>query len=360
MSKGKITIVMGAQYGSEGKGVIVSHLADKYDYHIRVGGPNAGHTMMHLGKKWKMQIVPCGWKNKNATLVIGRGGLIDPGLIKKEVNEIMEVDPSIVDRLKIDELTGVLSSRHRHIEGGVTGEFHFKIGSTGEGVGAARVARVNRDPNYFKQVKDIMHQVGGDGWELSKMVIKNTPEMLNYVYDGGKQIMVEGTQGHGLSLIHGPWPYCTSHDCSATQMAADIGFSPRIIDEIIAVCRTYPIRVWGNSGPMHKEIDFDVISERMGRKIEEKTTVTKKLRRIGEWDEKLFLEAVAVNRPTRIAVMFLDYLSPEDEAVQSYDALSDKSKEFIAHVEDLAGVPVDFACTGWSDEKKNWCVIDRH
>jgi adenylosuccinate synthase len=358
MSKGNITVVCGSQYGSEGKGVVVAYIADEYDIHIRVGGPNAGHTFMHENKKWKMQIVPCGWKNPNALLYIGRGGMVDPKLLSKEIDEIKEVDPSIIDRLKIDEKTGVLSTEHKDTEGGTTGEFHFKIGSTGEGVGAARVARVNRNPDHFKQVKDMANQVGGNGWELSQMVVKGSPTLLNQSYDSGAKICIEGTQGYGLSLIHGPWPYATSADTNAAQMAADIGFSPRIIDEIIAVCRTYPIRVWGNSGPMYKEIDFDVISRRMGRKIEERTTVTKKIRRIGEWDEQLFLEAMTVNRPTQVAVTFLDYLAPEDEGKESYGELGQTSKDFLRYVEEISKVPVRFACTGWSEAKKDWCVIE--
>ena len=356
--KGNVTVVAGAQYGSEGKGVIVAHLADEYSIHIRVGGANAGHSFMYKGKKWKMQSIPCGWKNENATLIIGRGGMIEKDLITREIEEIREVDPSIIDRLKIDEKTGVLSKKHKNIEGGTKGEFHLKIGSTGEGVGAARVARVNRNPENFQHVKDVAHEIGGNGWELGQMMVKDTPQFLMERYEDGSKIMIEGTQGYGLSLIHGPWPFCTSHDTNASQMVADVGLSPRVIDDIYLVCRSYPIRVWGNSGPMYKEISWDVISERMGRRVEEKTTVTKKTRRIGSWDEKLFKEAVAVNRPTGVSINFLDYLCPEDEGIDDFDKLSRVSKDFMGYVRSLAKAPIWFVCTGWNEEKNDWIVID--
>jgi adenylosuccinate synthase len=172
---------------------------------------------------------------------------------------------------------------------------------------------------------------------------------------GHRSCLLEGTQGSGLSLIHGPWPYVTSADTNAAQMAADVGLPPRMITKTLLVARTYPIRVAGNSGPMYQEISWDVISERMGRKITEQTTVTKKTRRVGEWDEYLFVKSCQLNAPTSVALTFVDYLSPADEGVEDFPSLSRDAKRMVHYVESLARAPVSLIGTGGNP----WRVIDR-
>ena len=162
-------------------------------------------------------------------------------------------------------------------------------------------------------------------------------------------ILLEGTQGAGLSLIHGNWPYVTSADTTAGQFMVDAGLHPRMLTECILVARTYPIRVAGNSGPLENEITWDQISDHVGKPIMEHTTVTGKQRRIGRWNEQEFVRACQLNGPTQIAINFMDYLSPEDEGVLSYDALSGRSKQFIEYLERLADCPVTMVGTGGSE-----------
>lgn len=343
--RGNVLAVVGAQYGSEGKGVIVNEIANEYGVHIRVGGPNAGHSFTHKGRVFKMQVIPCGWTNPNATIILGRGILIDVDVLSKEIEMVAAVDPSITTRLKIDRRAGVLSKVHHNHEGGVHGEMHARIGSTGEGVGAARVARVNRDPNHFYHVGDVKG-VGGKTWDLQDMMISESPEIIDSLSRRGVDILLEGTQGSGLSLIHGPWPYCTSTDTNAAQMAADIGISPRFVNRIMLVARTYPIRVAGNSGPLNNELTWDEMSILVGKPVLERTTVTRKVRRVGEWDGELFQRACVLNAPTSIAVTFLDYLSPEDEGKTDMLTLSEKSRNFIRYLEAISGAPVVMAGTG--------------
>lgn len=334
----RVDLVVGAQYGSEGKGAIVSEIANNYNVHIRTGGPNAGHTIYHNGEEFKMQIIPCGWTNPNALLVIGRGTVVNPEILRSEIELIKKYDPNIADRLYVDKYAGVLDQKFHQMENGTNGELHQRIGSTGEGVGAARLARISRDPKNFYFMGDICEQYGIKPYD--------TVDLINRWYNQGSNILLEGTQGFGLSLYHGEWPYVTSHDTTAAQLLADAGISPRRVKSIIMVARTFPIRVAGNSGPLYGELTWDDISKRVGYSVEEKTTVTKKVRRIGIWDEVLFRRALIVNDPTSIALTFVDYLCPEDLEKTEYSDLSCMSKQFIAHIYQSYRVPVSMVGTG--------------
>ena len=224
----------------------------------------------------------------------------------KELVHIMQYYPDFMKRLVIDEEAGILSEKFHEQEGGTHGEMHKRIGSTGEGVGPARVARINRDPNEFKQFKDVAAEYG-----LEQCMVKNTPKMLVRMQNAGANIMIEGTQGCALSLLHSHWPYCTSIDTNAAGIISEVGIAPTRVTNVLMVVRTYPIRVAGNSGPMQGEITWEELSNRLGKDVTpEHTTVTKKIRRIAEWDDDLFEQALVLNAPTEIALTFADYVDP--------------------------------------------------
>lgn len=306
MSTGKLTVLVGGQYGSEGKGAIAAHVANDYDIHIRVGSPNAGHTIYWHGEKHVMQSIPCGWVNPNATIIIGRGALLNMKQLMKELVHIMQYCPDFLERFKIDPDAGILDEKFHQQEGGTEGEMHRRIGSTGEGVGPARVARINRDPEQFRQFKDVAEEYG-----LEQCLMPNTPKYLADAQDLGASILIEGTQGSGLSLLHSHWPYCTSIDTNAAGIISEVGIAPSRVTDVLMVCRTYPIRVHGNSGPMWHEIEWNKIRNANNLPITpEKTTVTKKVRRIAEWDPELFKQSCLLNAPTEIALTFADYVDP--------------------------------------------------
>lgn len=302
---GKITAVIGAQYGSEGKGAVVHALANKYNVHVRVGSPNAGHTFYWNDEKHVMQSIPCGWSNPNALIVIGRGALINMALLSREVEHIEKYYPTFRDRLIIDAKAGVLDECFRAEEGGVCGEMHRRIGSTGEGVGPARMARLSRDPLKFRLFESVAQEYGFGG-----CMYNDTPEIIYHQYQMGSNVMLEGSQGSGLSLLHSYWPYCTSIDTNAAAVASEVGIAPRSLTNVLLVARTYPIRVAGNSGPMNNEITWEELSRRIGKDVSERTTVTKKVRRVGEWDSDLFHRSCILNGPTDVALMFTDYVDP--------------------------------------------------
>lgn len=306
MSRGKLTVLVGGQYGSEGKGAIAAYVANDYQVHVRVGSPNAGHTIYWNGEKHVMQSIPCGWINPNANIVIGRGALLNMKQLMKELVHIMRYYPDFMDRLWIDPEAGILDEKFHEEEGGTNGEMHRRIGSTGEGVGPARIARIQRDPTKFRQFKDVAAEYG-----LEECMAPDTPSMIASMQYSGNNVLIEGTQGSALSLLHSFWPYCTSIDTNAAGIISEVGIAPSRVTDVLMVCRTYPIRVHGNSGPMKGEIDWDKIKDKDGNPIKpEKTTVTKKVRRIAEWDDELFAKSCLLNAPTEIALTFADYIDP--------------------------------------------------
>lgn len=337
--RGKLTVLVGGQYGSEGKGAVVAGIANDYDVHVRVGAPNAGHTIYWNDDKHVMQSIPCGWINPKAKIVIGRGALLNMKFFMNELVHILQYYPDFLGRLFVDAEAGILDERFHQQEGGTLGEMHKRIGSTGEGVGPARVARINRDPEQFKLFKDVAADYG-----LERCVTDNTPGLLAFWQDAGNNILIEGTQGSGLSLLHSNWPYCTSIDTNAAGMISEVGIAPSRVTDVILVCRTYPIRVAGNSGPMWKEITWDELNESIvengGTPIKpEKTTVTKKVRRIAKWDKDLLRMAITLNQPTEFALTFVDYVDPSLYGTTSLKRVqeSERLKEFIVK----SGLPVE-------------------
>src|SRR5262245_8046052 len=243
---GRLLCLVGAQWGSEGKGVVAAHLAPSFDVHVRVGGPNAGHTFFHGGKVWKVRSLPCGWVNGEAQLVIGAGAIVDLDLLKREIRETQ----TSRDRVWVDRKAVVIQDDDRDPDYPLRG----LIGATGEGVGPARLRRAARIPDSLVTVGDVWLRQGDMPFQ-----VVDTVELLAQCRERDMSILLEGTQGASLSLVHGHWPYVTSHDTGAAQMLADVGLPPVGVETLL-VARTFPIRVGGNSGPMVDEVDWDYVS----------------------------------------------------------------------------------------------------
>jgi adenylosuccinate synthase len=345
-----VTALVGAQYGSEGKGTIAYHLARKFDIHVRTGAPNAGHTIRHLGVDWKMRSIPCGWVNPFADLVIGPGALVDLELLQEEVMKIEVAGFKIKNRLFIDPKAIVIDPlRHRSFEGGITGAAHKLIGSTGEGVGPARMAHMARGTMPGDAAWQRVEHVGDFRKILTKrgFLLDDTADLLNTRLndDTDGRILLEGTQGCGLSLIHGPWPYVTSCDTNVTTLLADAGLAPAHLVNTILVARTFPIRVAGNSGPLKDEIRWTDLGV-----PEERTTVTQKVRRVGTWDDDLIYQAIRLNEPCTLALTFVDYLWP---SIQGHRSLPPTHPVFrwIDQFEKQFGIVVQYLGTGPTEEE---------
>lgn len=317
-----VTAIIGAQFGSEGKGAYIASTAGRFDVAVRTGGPNAGHSFWHGGRVYKMRSIPCTWINPNCALVLGAGAVIDPEVLRREVEETGRGD------IRVDHQAAIITEQDREDEehSALAG-----MGSTLEGVGYARIKKIKRDAGDSPLARD--HTVP----------TVDTVEYLSGQIQQGAEILLEGTQGSGLSLHHGQWPYVTSSDCNAAQLLADAGIAPAHLAHTILVARTYPIRVGGPSGPMRNERTW----EEMGR-LPERTTVTNKIRRIGEWDSEVFARAVQLNAPCGIVLTFTDYLDSTLTGATDpgYVLKNRRLQAFIRMVEQEARAPVIAIGTG--------------
>ncbi len=330
----KVTVIVGGQYGSEAKGKVVQYLANEYDLAVRGGSPNAGHTVIDSKKVYKLRQIPAAFLNKKCKLCIAAGALIDKKVLDQEVE-----NTRVKNRLFIDKNIGIIEQKHKKQEK----ELVRNISSTGKGCGAAQIDRIWRKD--FKLAKN----------ELKKYQIVDVSEMINKYIDEDKNILIEGTQGFGLSILHGNYPYVTSRDTTAAGLISEVGISPLKVTEIILVIRTYPIRVAGNSGPLKNEISWQELSDKIGKKVIEKTTVTNKIRRVAEFDIELVKKAIKINRPTQIALQFLNYLFPEDYNKDNWQDLSLEAKKYILKLEKELGTKITLIGTS---EFKNG-MIDR-
>jgi adenylosuccinate synthase len=203
------------------------------------------------------------------------------------------------------------------------------IGSTGTGCGPANADRVLRTA---RQAKDVP--------ELKEFLI-DVPLEINTALDGEKGVILEGSQGFGISLYFGTYPYVTSKDTSASQIAADNGVGPTRVDEVLVVFKAYPTRV--GEGPFSTEIPQET-SKKMG--IEEFGTVTHRPRRIGEWDGKLARYSAMVNGGTQAVITGIDRVDHACYGATRYEQLTKTARDFIERAERDIGIPVTIVSTG--------------
>ena len=324
------TIVVGGFWGDEGKGKIISYIAhsDKPKIIARGGvGPNAGHTVEVGSKKYGIRMLPSGFVYKDARLLIGAGVLVNPEVFLNEL-ELLDAEYNVKKRVGVDYRCAIIEEKHIQED---RGDEHLrkKIGTTGTGCGPANVDRVRRKA---KQAKDIP--------EL-KDYLADVPLELNTALDEGEFVLIEGTQGFGLSLYYGTYPYVTSKDTTASSIAADVGLGPTRVDDVIVVFKTFPTRV--GEGPFPTEMPQEE-AEKLG--IIEYGTVTGRRRRIGWWDGKLARYSAMVNGATQVAITGIDKLDKECYGVTEWEKLTPKAKEFIERVEDEVKVPVTLISTG--------------
>lgn len=340
-----VDVLVGLQYGSEGKGKIAAFLANDYDISVRVGAYQAGHTITYKGKDYKMQCIPCQWINPDCKIVIGAGGFIRLDILAREIKWIENAGVDIRNRLFIDFRTTIGEPKHAVMEGAGNDNNMFNaIGSTQEGVGAALIEKIKRKGGIL-QAKDISASLTANG-----IAVIDTIRYLNQCNDVGKKIFIEGTQGCHLSLTtSNHYPMCTSRDCNVSGILADCGLSPLVVNKIIGVMRTYPIRVAGNSGDTgREEITWDEVTERAGSVVEltERTTVTNRTRRVFEFSRADVQAAIRINQPTHYALMFVDYLNMSDRGVNLYANLSLDTQNKIKKIECNLGINFSLVSTG--------------
>lgn len=332
-----VDVLVGGEFGSEGKGHIAYHLAPEYDILVRVGGPNAGHRVIWAdGTKYTHRSLPSGTLAGDARLFIGPGAVLNVDL--GEENLLKEIADCQVDveRLHIDPQAMIISAADQRAEQKLV----KSIGSTGQGGGAATARRISRRDDV---------RLARDVPELRPYTRRLISELLEEAYARQERILLEGTQGTGLSLYHGYYPHVTSRDTTVSGCLAESGIPPGRVRKVVMVCRTYPIRVMDpegkTSGPMSREVQWSDIAERSGIPVEsleeaEVGSVSGNLRRVGEFDWSLLRRASVLNAPTDIALTFADYLSIENRDARRFDQLTEDTIHFIADVEKVAAARV--------------------
>lgn len=339
-----IHVVVGGQYGSEGKGAIAAHLCrtdPKITTAVRVAGPNAGHSAYdQKGEKWALRQIPvAAVVRDDLALVLGQGSEIDPHVLSDEITRLEKAEIPIARRLLVDASATVITEGHISAEGGYGGHMTSRLGSTGKGVGAARSDRIWRQAKTWGDVSSEGESVG------------HTASFLRNVLSAGEDVLIEGTQGYALGLHTEHYPKCTSSDCTATDFLAMAGLNAWDADDVCVwvVLRTHPIRVAGNSGNLEGETDWETLGAQTGGHIqEERTTVTQQVRRVGTWDEELAWAAVQANGPSKVkvALTMFDYWHPDLADCGDWDALSPGQKADVIVVSMQVGAPVALVGTG--------------
>ncbi len=343
---GYVDVVVGGQFGSEGKGQIASYIAREYDLLVRVGGPNAGHKVFGNPPYTHHQL-PSGTRyNPLAKLLIGPGAVLN---IPKLLQEIADCQVD-AQRLVIDRNAMVIDPKDIHDEL----KLKKDIGSTGSGTGAATARRI--------MGRNSTTRLAGAVPEL-KPFLGDAFTQLEDAYLNGRRVLLEGTQGTGLSIYHGEFPFVTSRDTTAGGCLAEAGIPPKWVRRVLMVVRTYPIRVQspegGTSGPLN-EIGWAEISRRSGIPVDElrqheRTSTTNRRRRVGEFDWALLHRASLLNGATDIALTFADYITSGNRRAVRFDQLSKETIQFIDEVGRVAGVPVTMVAVGFNHRS----VIDR-
>lgn len=335
-----VDVLVGGEFGSEGKGQVSAYLAPEYDVLVRVGGPNAGHKVFQEPVPDTFHHLPSGTvRNPRARIVLGPGAVLRVPDLLEEIRR-HEVT---VQRLVIDPHAMIISDPDKAAERDLTAA----IGSTGSGVGAATARKV------LRTIAETPVRLAKDEPSL-RPYLGEALQAYDDAFSRGQRVFLEGTQGTGLSLHHGPYPHVTSRDTTVGGCLGEAGIAPTRVRRSIVVCRTHPIRVESpqgkTSGPMSRELEWPEVAARSGIPLEEllkaeRTSTTNKQRRIGEFDWALLRRAASLNGPTDIALTFVDYFTIKNRNARRFEQLSESTIQFIAEVERVASAPVSLIAT---------------
>jgi adenylosuccinate synthase len=307
MKSGKINMLIGNNFGSEGKGNIAAYLAktQKIDISISQNGPNAGHQFIDdNGVVQTMKMLPVsGVVAKNSIIILGSGSVIDIKRLEKEIAD----NPGVEDRLRISPTAVIVDDYCREYEK----ECLQYIASTFQGTGAAIGLKAMRSQKI---------KLAKDTYSLERYLNFGIPEMLMNGLSSGATVLAEVSQGIHLSVDGNFYPYCTSRPINVGQMFAYLDVPVTLLGDVIGVSRSYWIRVGnvpnGQSGdvyPDSKELTWEEVSNRIGRPVQELTTVTRRIRRVFTFSKFGFKLGVKRNGINILFLTFCDYLTQEEQ-----------------------------------------------
>jgi adenylosuccinate synthase len=378
-------VVVGTQWGDEGKGKIVDLLTRYADYIVRFqGGNNAGHTLVVEGKQFIFHLIPSGILYENKRCMIGNGVVIDPEVLLAEMQELEETGlPVTPQRLMVSENAHLIMPYHKSLDLNQEAALRSskKIGTTGRGIGPCYSDKINRkgikigdllDEDLFRdKLRDnveeknflLTKRLNSDGVSFDEIYthfrvfaeqlapfLGNVSVELDQARKTGKHILFEGAQGTQLDIDHGTYPFVTSSNTVAGNACTGSGFGPVHIDAVIGILKAYTTRV--GSGPFPTEL-FDKTGDQLQRKGGEFGATTGRKRRCGWLDCVVASEAIRLNSITGLAVTKLDVLSgqPSLKIATSYEADGREYKAMPSNIRITERIkPVYEEFPGWQEE----------
>lgn len=378
-------VVVGTQWGDEGKGKIVDLLTQYADYVVRFqGGNNAGHTLVVEGKQFIFHIIPSGILYEDKMCMIGNGVIVDPGVLIEEMDELkqqgLEVTP---DRLMISESAHLIMPYHASLDQAKESALSDskKIGTTGRGIGPCYIDKVGRvgikagdlrDEALFREKLEAaideknflltqkynaapidLENVYRQTMEYAEKLIPfygNVSVELDNARKKGQNILFEGAQGTHLDIDHGTYPFVTSSNTIAGNACNGTGFGPAYIDAVVGILKAYTTRV--GAGPFPTEL-FDKVGEELQEKGHEFGATTGRRRRCGWLDGVVGADATRLNGVTGLAITKLDVLSGQEEIkiANSYDLNGKTYSAMPSNIREAAAVtPVYESLEGWKEE----------
>lgn len=377
-----VDLLLGLQWGDEGKGKIVDVLTKNYDIIARFqGGPNAGHTLEFDGIKHVLHTIPSGIFHKNAINIVGNGVVIDPVIFKKELDNLSQFDIDITAKLFISRKAHLILPTHRLLDAASeASKGKAKIGSTLKGIGPTYMDKTGRNgmrvgdlefDNWKEKYRALANKHEGmidyydvdiqyDLKELEEEFCEGIETLKNlkfidseqYIFDAmaeGKKILAEGAQGSLLDIDFGTYPYVTSSNTTAAGACTGLGVAPGKIGSVLGIFKAYTTRV--GSGPFPTEL-FDEDGATMGRIGNEFGATTGRPRRCGWLDLVALKYAVQINGVTELMMMKADVLSGFDyiKVCTAYKYNGQEIQHLPYNIEDDNVSPVYTKMKGWSED----------
>ena len=378
---GKNVVILGSQWGDEGKGKIVDLLTDKASVVARFqGGHNAGHTLVIDGRKTALHLIPSGILRSHVNCVIGNGVVVAPDALLKEIQMLEERGVKVRGRLKVSGSCPLILPYHIALDQArEAARGNAKIGTTGRGIGPAyedKVARrglrlsdlanIERFAEKLREVMDYHNfalteyykadpvdfdQTLALAKEWAKVLLPMKADVTKILHDAreaGENILFEGAQGSLLDIDHGTYPFVTSSNTTAGSTATGSGFGPLYLDYVLGITKAYTTRV--GSGPFPTELHCE-IGRYLGEKGHEFGTTTGRERRCGWFDAVALRQAVRVNSISGICLTKLDVLDGLDEIKLciGYQDTDGSDADMPMHADDFESItPIYETMPGWS------------
>lgn len=372
----KVDVLLGLQWGDEGKGKVVDVLTPQYDVVARFqGGPNAGHTLEFDGHKYVLRSIPSGIFQSNTTNIIGNGVVLDPVLFKEEAESLEASGVDIKKNLKLSKKTHLIMPTHRLLDAAYEkAKGGSKIGTTGKGIGPTYTDKVSRnglrlgdifhnfDEKYAKardRHLSILSSMGEnpdiseleEKWMKALDYIKefdiiDSEHAMNHALEAGKKVLCEGAQGTMLDVDFGSYPFVTSSNTITAGACTGLGVAPSKIGDVYGIFKAYCTRV--GSGPFPTEL-FDETGKRIRDLGHEYGAVTGRERRCGWIDLVALKYAIMLNGVTKLIMMKSDVLDDFDEikACVGYKINGEMVTEFPFSIEEEEITPVYVTLPGW-------------